>query len=72
MQSQQGGSGVVIKLEKSRFIYWPRLTSCKTRPSFVGLDHDRWKDSSSSDEEEERRGTCMYMYGVLAGVYIWD
>ncbi|XP_019853385.1 PREDICTED: uncharacterized protein LOC100641934 isoform X2 [Amphimedon queenslandica] len=54
VHSKQDGSGVIIKLTKSRLCYWPRLTSCKVRPSFVGVDHDRWKDSSSSDEEEMR------------------
>ena len=44
------GSEVLIRLAKIQHVLWPRLTELKQKPAFVGVDFDRWNDSSSEVE----------------------
>lgn len=43
---------MVLKLTKVLSAFWPHLTNDKTRPSFVGIDHDQWKLDSSEEDIE--------------------
>lgn len=44
----------MIKLNKLHQAFWPRLTHLKTRPSFVGIDHERWQEEDTSSDEDDK------------------
>uniref|UniRef100_A0A8D8HIT2 Uncharacterized protein CG16817 n=2 Tax=Culex pipiens TaxID=7175 RepID=A0A8D8HIT2_CULPI len=43
----------VISKADTKASYWPKLTNDKTKPHWLKVDFNRWKDEGSDDEREE-------------------
>lgn len=43
----------VISKADTKAAYWPKLTNDKTKPHWLKVDFNRWKDEGSDDEREE-------------------